>query len=79
MLGKLCHAVGVEFSDSMLSWPAGRRETDGIWAKHWYSSVEKSTGFQRYQSKDEPVPDSYRDLLDECRRLYEQLYASRIL
>ncbi|MCH7702338.1 MAG: HAD family hydrolase [Planctomycetes bacterium] len=78
MLGKLCDAIGVEFSDSMLSWPSGRRDTDGIWAKHWYANVEKSTGFQRYQPKDEPVPAAYRELLDECQRLYEQLYVLRI-
>ena len=78
MLGKLCDAIGVEFSDSMLSWPAGRRDTDGIWAKHWYANVEKSTGFQRYRPKDARVPDACRDLLDECNRLYQQLYALRI-
>ena len=29
-------AVGVEFDPAMLSWPPGLRETDGVWAKHWY-------------------------------------------
>src|SRR4051794_10340830 len=36
ILGLFCEAIGVEFSETMLSWPAGLRETDGIWAKHWY-------------------------------------------
>ena len=36
ILKLLCDAVGVEFMDVMLSWPPGLRETDGIWAKHWY-------------------------------------------
>ncbi len=44
-LGKLCAALGIPFDISMLSWPPGRRETDGIWASHWYASVEASTGF----------------------------------
>lgn len=78
MLVKLCDAIGIEFSDSMLSWPAGRRDTDGIWAKHWYANVEKSTGFQPCEAKGERVPEAYRDLLDECQRLYEQLYVLRI-
>src|SRR5207302_710674 len=37
MLRLLCDAVGVESTDAMLSWPPGRRETDGIWAKYWYA------------------------------------------
>ena len=45
LLGLLCDAIGVEFTDAMLSWPPGRRDTDGIWARHWYDAVEASTGF----------------------------------
>ncbi|HZE14107.1 MAG TPA: hypothetical protein VE086_10135, partial [Chthoniobacterales bacterium] len=36
ILRLLCEAVGVEFTEAMLSWPLGLRETDGVWAKHWY-------------------------------------------
>ena len=32
------------------------RRTDGIWARHWYDSVNKSTGFQPYRPKDAPLP-----------------------
>jgi hypothetical protein len=35
ILKLLCGAVGVEFTEAMLSWPPGLRESDGIWAKHW--------------------------------------------
>ena len=45
----LCDAVGVEFSDSMLSWPPGLRDTDGIWAKYWYGEVARSTSFEPYR------------------------------
>ncbi len=41
----LCEAIGVDFDPAMLSWPPGLRETDGIWAKHWYGEVAKSTRF----------------------------------
>ena len=30
----------------MLSWPAGKRATDGVWAPAWYDQVERSTGFK---------------------------------
>ncbi len=77
-LEALCDALGVPFRDVMLSWPPGPRETDGIWAKHWYDSVYDSTGFQPYQPKDDPVPDRLSDLLDECEALYDHLYTHRL-
>lgn len=78
MLGLLCEALDVEFTDAMLSWPAGRRETDGVWAKHWYAAVEKSTGFEPYHPKHEDVPLTLRPLLDECMKRYDQLHARRL-
>ena len=78
MLGLMCEALGVPFTDTMLTWPPGRRDTDGIWAKHWYASVEKSTGFQAYKPKDEVVPPQFASLLEACHIRYEQLYGDRI-
>jgi hypothetical protein len=78
MLGLLCEAVGAPFMEAMLAWPAGRRATDGVWAKHWYSSVEQSTGFQPYAPKREEVPAHLRGLLDECVGIYDRLYAERL-
>ena len=45
MLGALCQACGIAFSERMLAWPAGRRASDGVWAPAWYDKVEQSTGF----------------------------------
>lgn len=44
-LSKLCRALDIEYTGAMLSWPAGRRATDGVWAPAWYDTVERSTGF----------------------------------
>ena len=44
-LRALCDALGVPFDPAMLSWPAGPRDTDGVWARHWYDGVWRSTGF----------------------------------
>jgi len=75
----LCEAVGVEFTDSMLSWPPGLRETDGIWAKHWYSEVAKSTGFQKPALRETPVvPERLRGVCDRAREYYERLYEHRL-
>jgi hypothetical protein len=78
MLTLLCEALGVPFDDAMLHWPRGRRDTDGVWAKHWYASVEKSTTFEPYNPKDEPLPDYLQPLLRECLPHYERLYAVRL-
>ncbi|MEX6634145.1 sulfotransferase-like domain-containing protein [Hyphococcus lacteus] len=51
MLEKLCDVLGLEFSKHMLSWPTGVRNTDGIWAAHWYDAVVNSTGFLPYTEK----------------------------
>jgi len=77
-LALLCEAVGAAFDEAMLSWPPGPRTTDGIWAKHWYAAVERSTGFEPYRPKNEPVPERLKSLLDECMRHYEVLYAHRL-
>lgn len=74
----LCDTIGVSFDKSMLSWPPGLRETDGIWAKHWYDAVARSTSFQPYKSREGTVPDSVRDVYDRCREYYDELYRHRL-
>lgn len=74
----LCKAVGIEFRESMLSWPPGLRDTDGIWAKHWYGEVAKTTSFQEYRPTQHEVPERFREIYDLCHRHYERLYAYRL-
>ena len=78
VLQRFCAQVGVAFDERMLHWPAGRRETDGVWAKYWYDALLKSTTFQPYKPKNEPVPPHLQDLLHEAERIYAQLYDQRI-
>ena len=78
MLRLLCDAIGVEFSDAMLSWSPGPRDTDGIWAKYWYAEVERSTGFQPYGKRKIELPKRLRELEQRCRQCYEQLHAVRL-
>ncbi|MEM6423330.1 MAG: HAD family hydrolase, partial [Pseudomonadota bacterium] len=44
-LGLLCAVLGIAYDPAMLHWPAGSRETDGVWGAHWYGAVNRSTGF----------------------------------
>ena len=78
ILRLLCEAVGVEFLEAMLTWAPGLRETDGIWAKHWYSEVAKSTGFQKPTERTASVPERLSNVHDRSRELYERLYQHRL-
>ena len=78
ILRLLCTAVAIEFDESMLSWPSGLRETDGVWARYWYGEVAKSTSFRPHQPKAEPVPERLRQIYERCRECYERLYAHRL-
>jgi hypothetical protein len=78
MLARVCEYAGIPFTDAMLSWPPGPRDTDGVWAPHWYDSVYKSTGFAPYQPKNEPVPERLAGVLAECQKLYDRLAANCI-
>jgi hypothetical protein len=78
MLRLLCEAVGVEFSESMLSWPPGLRQTDGIWARHWYGEVAKTTSFQPYRPRQAKVPAHLREVYDRCRECYDRFYEYRL-
>ncbi len=74
MLSALCGRVGIAFDDAMLSWEAGLRETDGVWAKHWYASVAESTGFAPWaEQRRVEAPGGLEDVLGECEALYAQL------
>ncbi|MEO8200208.1 MAG: HAD family hydrolase [Gemmatimonadota bacterium] len=78
VLSALCNAIDVPWNDAMLSWPAGRRETDGVWAKYWYDAVERSTGFEPFQAKHVDLEPGLLAVADQCRGYYETLAAHRI-
>jgi hypothetical protein len=77
-LTALCDALGIPFSEAMLSWPPGRRETDGVWAAHWYAAVERSTGFQTYRPRRVELPPALEALADQARPYYAELHAARL-
>ncbi len=78
MLMALSAGLGVAFDERMLRWERGRRETDGVWGKHWYSVVEQSTGFGPYVPRRERPPERLRALLEECGGYYEVMHRERL-
>jgi Sulfotransferase domain len=78
VLRALCGALGVPFSPHMLHWPAGPRDTDGVWAPYWYESVWRSTGFSRYRPPDQALPAELAELAEQCQPYYDRLHAHRL-
>ncbi len=54
-LSKLCDYFDISFLEEMLSWPIGRRKSDGIWGSHWYKNVINSNGFIQYKEPEESI------------------------
>ncbi|MDX1626920.1 MAG: hypothetical protein R3323_10430 [Wenzhouxiangellaceae bacterium] len=77
-LRALCGRLGIPFSESMLSWPPGLRETDGPWAPHWYDRVRKSTGFGPPPDRPPELEGRARDVASCCMPAYERLRERRI-
>jgi hypothetical protein len=75
-LSALCRALGIPFTERMLSWPPGRRDSDGVWAPAWYDAVERSTGFTPQSAAPPPLlgPDLQR-IADAVRPHYDHLAA----
>ncbi len=80
ILPKLCGALGIPFDEAMMSWPVGGRASDGVWAAHWYGSVEKSTGFTppRADTKRSELPAHLGEIAERATPSYEVLSKYRI-
>jgi hypothetical protein len=77
-LGALCGALGIGFDPAMLSWPAGPRPTDGVWARYWYDGVWRSTGFGPYRESAAELPADLEALAGQCQPYYDELAAHRL-
>ncbi|HET9033644.1 MAG TPA: hypothetical protein VFN25_12160 [Dokdonella sp.] len=77
-LRALCAHFDIPFRESMLHWPAGPRDSDGIWAPHWYAAVWNSTGFESPRPRDIKLNGEGARVAEECRPLYEKLYRHRL-
>jgi hypothetical protein len=79
LLAALCAALAIPFDAAMLSWPAGRRDSDGVWAPAWYEAVERSTGFAAPERAPRPpLTDALRRIADQARPHYEALARYRL-
>ena len=74
----LCDWLGIAFTPAMLSWPAGSRESDGVWAPYWYDAVWRSTGFEPWHKREVSLSEHDARVAEACRPAYDTLRALRI-
>ena len=82
MLARLCAALGIPFTEAMLRWRAGRRDTDGVWAPAWYAAVERSTGFApppTAAARAPELPGELQRIADEAHADYAALAAHKLV
>jgi hypothetical protein len=77
-LARLCGALGIAYTDAMLSWPAGRRATDGVWAPAWYAAVVRPTGFEAPPPDPVTLTPELLRVAEAARPHYDAMAAHRL-
>lgn len=78
MLMALCQALEIPWTEQMLSWPAGPRPEDGVWAPHWYDAVWQSTGFGSPPGPRPTVEPGLQTVYEEALDIHQRLAAYRL-
>jgi len=73
ILQKLCETINIPFQESMLTWKAGPRKEDGIWAKYWYNNVHKTTYFKKQQTVPRVLKENLQQVNEEAYIYYKKL------
>ncbi|GGE15743.1 branched chain amino acid aminotransferase [Polymorphobacter glacialis] len=78
VLAALCAALGIGFDPAMLHWAPGPRQSDGVWASHWYGRVLESTGFEAGEGPAPVLDAAAEKVRDACRPHYDYLAGHRL-
>ena len=78
VLARLCDSIGIEWTERMLSWPAGGHAADGVWGAHWYGSVRLSTGFAAAEGALPVLGGAQAELAEAALPYYRALEAAKI-
>jgi Sulfotransferase domain len=78
MLQKLCAEIGLDFTETMLHWPAGGHKGDGVWARHWYGAVWASTGFAGPETELPELTGAAAELLQQALPHYNKISARKL-
>ena len=77
-LKKLCESLRIEWDSSMLSWTPGLKRYDGVWAKHWYTSVMSSDSFKPLSNTKKTYNQNIMNYAHMAQDYYEELYQYKI-
>jgi len=78
MLRALCETLEIPFEEAMMEWPAGPRDSDGVWASHWYANVQQSTGFMPPRAPKIDYPDTLEPIVRAAMPHYLELHSHRL-
>ena len=78
MLKKLCAALEIDYDPDMIRWSKGGHSGDGVWAKHWYDAVHKSTGFAGAEGDLPELPADLQPVLKAAMPYYETMRAEAL-
>ncbi len=78
ILRKLCDAIGLPFDPAMLSWRAGPRAEDGVWAKHWYNAVHQSTAFAGAEGEMPRLEPDMQAVMEQALPYYQRMAVHRL-
>ena len=73
ILVELCSRLRLSYDDAMMSWPAGPKPEDGVWAPHWYASVHESTTWSPWTRRTGELSTELTSVLAEALPLYRRL------
>ena len=72
-LKKLCSHLSLDFDPVMLCWDTGGSGYDGVWAKHWYGAVHRSSGFSEPEGTLPDLPEKFQSLQKSALGDYEEM------
>lgn len=75
----ICDHLAIPMSEKMLSWPAGPKNIDGVWAKYWYANVHKSTGFMSRKLSEVQLEPPLAEILEKATPFYNNLVNHAII
>ena len=78
VLIELCKVLKIKFSEKMLTWAKGKRDSDGIWEKVWYKNVQSSTKFEKLKKNNQVIPKIHENIYKECLDIYNELNLFKI-
>ena len=75
----LCKKLNIPFTETMLQWKKGKRQTDGLWEKVWYKNVHNSTNFKKLTKRTTIIPNKFLNIYKECLEIYNEINSYNLL